>query len=217
MGILPNCYDEEDFEDLQLKVQANDGIFTALCLGKPTVYQRHDMLFDALSKLRASGAVRKGSFYVRFVGGEGEWMRSYAEAYSCSDLVESISHVSHKEAMSFLKQATCLLLPQRSGALGRRVPEYMAARKPILTYPWDDTSASQQILEGYRGAIFARNSEEIAKTLTEWYKAFKAGESVGAPVEERVVQSFKGSNRALELQGIKQKKRMDISDDTSRC
>ena len=203
LRILPNCYDDEDFnEDLEPKVPAPDGIFTALCLGKPTARHRYDMFFDAIRELRTSGSVDKDIFRVKFVGAGQDLIRSYAEAYSCSDLVESLPEVSHKEAMFHLKQATCLLCPITDNSLGRRTPEYMAARKPILAFPWDDTSASQQYLEAYGGATFARNSHEIAATLVEWYRAFKAGNGIYAPIEEQVVQSFKASNRALELQDV---------------
>lgn len=203
MKIMSNCYDEEDFnEDLQPKVPSPDGIFTALCLGNPTKNQRHDMLFDAIRDLCSSGAVRRDSFRVRYIGRVPDLIRSYAEAYSCSDLVESLPEVSHKEAVLYLKQATCLLFPVVAGTLGRRTPEYMAARKPILVFPSGDRSPSQLILEKYGAATFARNKREIAVILGEWYRAFKAGRSMGDPVQEELVQSFKASNRALELQDV---------------
>lgn len=203
MGVLPNCYDEEDFtEDLQLKVQANDGIFTALCLGNLGVHQRYDMLFDALRNLCTANAIDSGNFRVRFVGPATDLIHSYAEAYSCSDIVDSVPHVGHKEAMSFLKQATCLLFPSAPNALGRRTPEYMATRKPILVFPSDNNDVIQKIMEGYGAAFIARDSQEIATTLIEWYRAFKAGGSISGPIQEGLVQSFKASERALELQEV---------------
>ena len=203
MRILSNCYDEEDFnEDVPLKVSTNGSIFTALCLGQKAIFDRLDMLFDALSELRISGKVHRDDFRLRFVGAEPKLIRSYAEAYSCSDLVDAIPVVSHKEAISLLKQASCLLFPNRSHFLPRRTPEYMAARKPVLGFPWDETSASQQVLEMYGGATFARNSCEIATTLYEWYRAFRAGNSICTSIQEPFVQSYKASNRALELQEI---------------
>jgi len=203
MEVLPNCYDEEDFtEDLQLKEPANDGIFTALCLGSLGVHQRHDMLFDALRNLCTDNAVDSGNFRVRFVGPATDLIRSYAEAYSCSDIVDSVPRVSHKEAMSFLKQATCLLFPSMPNALGRRTPEYMATRKPILVFPSDNNGVIRNIMEEYGAAFVARDSQEIATTLIEWYRAFKAGRSISGPVQEGLVQSFKASKRALELQEV---------------
>ncbi|MFC2071735.1 glycosyltransferase [Chloroflexota bacterium] len=203
LRILPNCYDDDDFnEDLQPEVPDSDSIFTALWLGSTEVIQPLEMFFDALRKIHTSGAVRRDSFRVRFVGSEPDLIRAYAEAYSCSDLVEMIPFVSHKEAISYLKQATCLLISNRSGALARRLPEYVAARKPILLFPWDGTSTIQQVLEEYRAVFIARDSQEIATTLTEWYRASKAGRSISGPIQEGLVQSFKASKRALELQEI---------------
>ena len=203
MAILPNCYDEDDFIEIpQVDNSANNGVFTALCLGNMGVRQRHDMLFDALRYLCANHAVDSGDFRVRFVGPAPELIRSYAAAYSCSQVVDSIPYVSHNEAMVFLKQATCLLFPSVSNALGRRTPEYIAARKPILAFPSDDKGIMQKIMEDYGAAFFARDSQEIAATLIEWYSAFKAGRSMSGPVKEELVQSFKASERALKLQEI---------------
>jgi glycosyltransferase involved in cell wall biosynthesis len=203
MRMLPNCYDEEDFiETPKFKVQSRNGVFTALCLGAQAPTQRFDIFFNALRDLRASGSVDAGSFHVKFVGGQPNLMHSYAETYSCSDLVEAIPQVSHEEAMLLLKQATCLLFPNAPDVLGRRTPEYIAARKPILVFPEYGTSASQKILEKSGAAFVARDSREIAITLIEWYRAFKAGNNICAPINEQFVRSFSARNRALELEEI---------------
>ncbi len=203
MRILSNCYDDDDFRESTIPSTTNhNGLFTVTCLGSPDVNNEpFHILFNALRDLCVSHNVTKDGFRVRFVGRAPELMRSFAEAYSCGDIVETTPFVEHSEAMSILKQSTCLLFPNRP-VLARRVPEYMAARKPILVFPYYDSGASQEILEKYGAAVIARNSQEIAATLIEWYQAFKAGRNLTGPVQEEWVQSFKASKRAIELQDV---------------
>jgi hypothetical protein len=133
--------------------------------------------------------VDKDSFRVRFVGEASDLMCSYAEFYSCHDIVETLPQMSHENAISFLKQATCLLFPNRGYIISRRTPEYMAARKPVLGFPWYDASASQKILEKYGAAFIARDSQEIATTLNRMVS--------GVQSREEYVGSYSGGAGAV--------------------
>ena len=200
--ILSNCFDDDDFHDFKRETLSNPKVFRAVCMGAPVTDEPYHALFKSLAVLNRMSSIEKTSFRVQFIGNSKELMESYAAFYSCQEIVDILPHVDHDKAMEILNTSTCLLFPNRGPTLARKLPEYMAAKKPILVFPYYQDSASQKILEKYGISVIAHDHEDIERTLYDWYRIFMEGGNLTENVNEDLVNTFKASNRALELQEL---------------
>ena len=159
------------------------------------------MFFRALSELVKEGVIGRQSFRARFVGPGVALARSWAGKAGCEELLEAIPLVPHQEAMLELKQATCLLFTQKGDGGRRRLPEFLASRKPILVFPPEfEQTMSDWVLRKYGAATIIEPHKDIIKAvLTQWYSSFKAAGRLEFPVNEEVVQSFSAKHVAAAL------------------
>ena len=104
--------------------------------------------------------------------------------------------------MEELERATCLYYVPHDVGSRRRLPEYLASRKPILVVPSCDGTMSQRALQEYGAAVITPDKDSIKATLTEWYRRFRDQGRLEIPVREDVVQSFSASRKAEQLHEI---------------
>lgn len=206
VSTMTHCYDDDDFEGREDALPESPQMFRIISIGE--VYDEHDkqaliVFFQALGELVREGIVDRDSFRARFVGGGGNLARSYAQGSGAEELLEIIPRVDHEEAMRELRQATCLLFTQVPAGSRRRLPEYLAGRRPILAFPEISGSMSQRVLNEYgASAIVPAAKQEIKAVLTQWYQRFKAEGELQLPVNEEVVKSFSASGVAKGLDAI---------------
>jgi hypothetical protein len=203
---LTHCYDDDDFAGRDCAPQESPPVFRVLSIGE--VYEKHDrhalgVFFQAVGELLNEGTIDGDSFRVRFVGGGGERARAYAQGSGAENLLETIPRVTHEEAMRELRRATCLLFTQVPAGSRRRLPEYLAGRRPILAFPEIAGSMSQRVLNQYgAAAVVPAAKPEIKAVLTRWYRRFQDEGQFQLPVNEEVVQSFSASSVARGLGAV---------------
>lgn len=166
--LLPNGFDEEDFENM---VPADPAIFTITYVG--TLSQAYPLtaFTEAVKSLNEKGVRVK----TRFVGSIPEIVREQIPAYT-EDNPEFIPYCDHPEAIRHMISASMLLLVipdhlSRRSILTGKIFEYMAAGKPILFIGPTDGDAAHILRKcGYDG-IFgydeADNIRDYIKRFTE--------------------------------------------------
>jgi hypothetical protein len=203
---LTHCYDDDDFAGRDGAPQESPSVFRIVSIGE--VYEKHDrhalaVFFQAVGELLEEGAIDGDTFRIRFVGGGGERARAYAQGSGAENLLETIPRVTHEEAMGELRQATCLLFIQVPAGSRRRLPEYLAGRRPILAFPEIAGAMSQRVLNQYgAAAVVSAAKPEIKAILTQWYRRFKDDGQLHLPANEEVVRSFSASSVASGLGAV---------------
>jgi hypothetical protein len=199
--ILRHCFDDEDFEGAIPSFPERRGIFTMLWLGvvHPDDEENVKVYLKALGELLRRGAIDSRTFKARFVGHGSGLVAEYASKYGCSEVLELVPQVPHPEAMAELRQATCMFYSQDYVATRRRLPEYLAARKPILVFPSCPGTMSERILGSYGAAAITSTQAQLEATLVDWYERFKAQGQLALPFDEEVVQAFSARRLAQEL------------------
>jgi hypothetical protein len=202
--LLAHCYDDEDFPPEGKTKQADSEVFRLLSMGlvAKTEERGLTMFFEAVGELLRSQQLDPNKFRVRFLGHGGEIVRDCASRTGCLEVTEIDRPVTHDQAMSELKRATCLLYQQSFWGMRRRLPEYFGARKPILAFPSYPDAMSERLLAEYGAACVAGNKESLKSTIVSWYEQYMANRVLQLGINEAFVDSFRASRRAAELDTI---------------
>jgi glycosyltransferase involved in cell wall biosynthesis len=210
--LLTHCYDDEDFIQRESIPTKPGQAFRILWLGAVQHFDKEDIevFLAALIELLKQGNISRQSFRARFVGPSTHVVSSWSKKLGgdqLEGLLEVVPLVPHQEAMEELKQATCLLYtPQVESGGRRRLPEFLASKKPILVFPPEfERTMSDRVLRKYGAAkIVDRDKEQIKAVLSAWYREFNATGRLELPVNEDIVQSFSASHVAAELDAVLQ-------------
>ncbi|MDQ1297137.1 MAG: hypothetical protein QG611_1116, partial [Bacteroidota bacterium] len=166
MHIIPNGYDEKDFEGIS---PGMSGKFTITYLGTLSEVYPLDGLMSALEQIEKNG----GDFLLRFIGTIPGEIRNKINSFITSTRTEFISYVPHQEAIKLMAGASVLLLvipdtKKNDAITPGKVFEYIAARKPVLYIgPQEGDAAYHLKLCGHTGLFSGKDPEEIVKYLTE--------------------------------------------------
>jgi hypothetical protein len=117
-------------------------------------------------------------------------------------VVEAQGPVGHEEALQCLRRANGLLFQQAPWGNRRRLPEYLATRKPILAFPDLPETMSQQVLQQYGAATIAKDQGDLEALLGHWYRQFIDGQFVVPAIDEAVVDRFRASAQARHLDQV---------------
>jgi hypothetical protein len=196
--VLGNCYDPEQFA---APAPTAGEAFDAVCVGEMPL-EGLRMLFGALQAFRRQRHVSAERFHVTFVGAKAEIVGACARAHNCEELVRCIPPVPHREAVAYMRKATCLLLYMWEGILPRRFPEYLASRRPILAFPDEQMAPTRETLQRHGAAVIANDTDALWRTLDAWHREFTATGQLAAAVDEDVVRGFDAGHRAAELEGM---------------
>ena len=137
VAVIPNGFDREDFAGRPRRAPE---AFTLTHTG--TVHGRdQDLtgLLDALVRLFQRGRIDRARFRLRFVGRLDDWTRGRVRERALDDVVVDEGFRGHADAVAAQRDATMLLLlvwsgeePVRAGVRPGKLPEYLAAGRPIL-------------------------------------------------------------------------------------
>ncbi len=153
--VLPNGFDEEDFEGIVPTVPA---VFTVTYVGTLSPAYPVSGFIDAVGEARKSGM----QLALKFVGTVPEQIQDLFPADDEGRKPEFISYCNHPVAIRHMMDSSLLLLIIPDHASNRsiltgKIFEYLATEKPILFLgPPDGDAARLLALCGYRG-IFGYN------------------------------------------------------------
>lgn len=159
--VLPNGFDEEDFEGI---IPTLPDTFTITYVGTLSPSYPVGGFLEAIQELRAGGR----PVNLRFVGTVSEPVRTlFPEG---EEGTEFIPYCEHPEAIRHMMESSLLLLiipdhPSNKSILTGKIFEYLATEKPILLLGPKDGDAAQLLVKcGYQG-IFAYDESEGIKNF----------------------------------------------------
>ena len=153
--VLPNGFDEEDFEGI---VPTLPEEFTITYVGTLSPAYPVKGLIEAINEVRSGGRQVK----MKFVGTVPEPVQELFQADGDGKGPEFIQYCEHPAAIKHMMDSSLLLLiipdhPSNRSILTGKIFEYMATEKPILFLGPDDGDAARLLaLCGYQG-IFGYN------------------------------------------------------------
>lgn len=153
--ILPNGYDEEDFEGI---LPITPDKFTITYVGSLSPAYPVNGLIEAVKGLR----VNDKPVSLKFVGTVPEPIQELFPVDEEGNRPDFIQYCEHPEAIRYMMESTMLLLiipdhPSNKSILTGKIFEYLATGKPVLLLgPADGDAAQLMVKSGYQG-IFDYN------------------------------------------------------------
>ncbi|HAY35115.1 MAG TPA: hypothetical protein DCY06_13375 [Bacteroidetes bacterium] len=159
--IIPNGYDEEDFNNLKKSDDAQSE-FIISYTGTLAESYNPIIFFDALKKVIIENP--EINIKLRFIGSPADSLMNIIREMSMSNNLEVIPTVSHEKSVEYLNESTILLLvipdvKNDRGILTGKLFEYLASGKTILCIGPEDGEAASVIKECSSGKTFGRNNE----------------------------------------------------------
>ncbi len=152
-SVIPNGYDEEDFQTREEAV--GDDCFNIVYTGTITSLYGVNILLDALTDLKT----KFPQIRLKFVGTADNDIRNLIRQNHLESMTEFIPYVVHSMLPVHLKNASVLLLcipdmKKNEGIITGKLFEYLAARKPILCIGPAKGDAAGIIIENEAGKVF---------------------------------------------------------------
>ena len=186
IAILPNGFDESDFENWSA---AENETFTILYSGTVTHKYRIETLLSVADNMVAEGKKLR----LIFAGKQDEIVQKQLAGLQNIEVVLK-GYVSHKEAVQLLKATDALLLaipdlPDNKGILTGKLFEYLAAQRPILCLGPTEGDAAAILRDAKAGETHEYGDEKaIRKHLENMYQNWE--QKTTPTCNAGVVQSF---------------------------
>lgn len=163
--IIPNGYDETDFQ--QIEKSKND-IFTIAYTGVITKTRIPYVFLSALKRFVAENHITNIKFII--AGKTCNEFVSQVKKFNLENFVEGKGFLPHHESTNILQNADVLLLiiddvPNNKGFLTGKIFEYLGSKKPIFAVGPVDGNANEIIIEADCGKMVNYNDEESAYIL----------------------------------------------------
>lgn len=134
--ILPNGYDEEDFEGLSNREK--DDFFRLSYIGNFKANQNCTAIWQAIKELKNSDESFRNHFRLSVTGNIHEEVVQAIQKYEIEDVTEILSFVPHEEAVNRMYESDALLFPipkteNNEQIITGKIFEYLASRTPLLS------------------------------------------------------------------------------------
>jgi glycosyltransferase involved in cell wall biosynthesis len=154
IAVIPNGYDEEDF-DLIEPVQNEK--FTITYTGTISVSYRIDQFIEAVYQLPDR---IKEKLKIRFVGNVPDEIIHLFHQKNLGALVEVLGYIPHQQAIRQMTGASLLLMaipdsPDNKGIVTGKFFEYLAAKKPILAIGPPGGDVDRMVQKCKAGKLFS--------------------------------------------------------------
>jgi glycosyltransferase involved in cell wall biosynthesis len=131
IAVIPNGYDESDFENV---AAFKNEFFTITYTGTISMSYRIEQFIEAIDLL--PGEI-KAKIKIRFVGNVPDEILNLFKNKNLGSMVEVLGYLPHKEAVGQMVNASLLLMaipdsPDNRGIVTGKFFEYLAAKRPIL-------------------------------------------------------------------------------------
>ena len=203
--VIPNGFDPEDFPPTPVH---QNGRFTICYFGvvyyEPAIGRDPRPLFAALDLLSTRHDVDLNDFEVRFYGSEPGLIASLAKGYACQRLIDSPKRVPHAEVIQLMQNSVALLhLSSRDtkGVQTSKLPNYLGAGRPILSVPGDGDVVEETLRQTNAGRAVG-DPADIAATLLEWYREWKATGTVAYHGNHDAIMKYSRERQAGQLAEI---------------
>ncbi len=157
--VIPNGYDEEDFD---LVEPVRNEKFTITYTGTISISYRIDQFIEAVCQLPDRV---KEQLKIRFVGNVPDEIIDLFHRKNLGALIEVLGYVPHKQAISQMLGASILLMaipdsPDNKGIVTGKFFEYLAAKRPILAIGPLDGEVDRMINKCHAGKLVSYDETE---------------------------------------------------------
>ena len=184
IAVIPNGYDESDFENVAL---LKNKFFTITYTGTISMSYRIEQFIEAIDLL--PGEV-KAKIKIRFVGNVPDEILNLFKNKNLGSMVEVLGYIPHKEAVGQMVNASLLLMaipdsPDNKGIVTGKFFEYLATRRPILAMGPIGGDVDLLLQKCKAGMLFNYNEIEpislfIHQIFEQEQKGSYKGETTGA-------------------------------------
>jgi len=181
--------------------------FTITYTGSIWARKQHPWkLFAALRGLISDGTINPNEIEVRFYGPEEGWLEKEIEQYGLSNIVKQHGVIPRQVALEKQRESQLLLLiawedRQKQGAYGAKTPEYLAARRPILT-TGDSSDIIKELLNETNAGIRAITVADIKSSLKELYQEYELKGEVAYKGDELKINQYSHLEMAKKFSDI---------------
>jgi len=136
-----------------------------------------ELLFKAIQKLTLEGIIEPDEVVIDFYGYEEGWLERDVERYGLQDIVNVHGLIPREEALKKQREAQILLLltwndPMEKGVYTGKVFEYLAARRPILSWGISG-GVVEALLKETNAGVHTSSQEELERALKQFHSEFK--------------------------------------------
>jgi len=137
-----------------------------------------EILFKALAELSSSKDICLKDFLINFYGQKEFWLHKLIVDYSLQKTVELHGLIPREEVIKKQWESQLLLLltwdnPKEKGVIPAKIFEYLAAKRPILSYGLSE-GCVQTILENTSSGSQFNGIDEIKKAIIDYYIEYKS-------------------------------------------
>jgi len=198
--VIPNGYDEADFEGLPETASTPAGPFRLLHSGLVYPQDRDPRpLFRAVARLRRERALGVGDLRLELRGsGFEDTYRSMVDELDLREMVQILPPLPYRDSLADAGRADALLLlqgPSCDGQIPAKLYEYLRLSRPILALTTQEGD-SAALLRQTGGATVARidDEEELVRELPRFIDRVRAGRHELA--DRGLVRSFSRRHQA---------------------
>jgi len=190
--IITNGFDEEDFTITENEPTEK---FTISHVGLLNELRNPIALFVAINNLAKKNQSFSNMLHLRFVGNVSQQIKKAALNYKLlKDKIEFIDYLSHVDVINEYQNAALLLLmPNQTengkGQIPGKVFEYMAAKKPILTLGFKQSSIALIVTESKIGLVAEYdNVNDISIALEQLFQQYQ--NKVAFEADKKIVEQY---------------------------
>ncbi|HET7306577.1 MAG TPA: glycosyltransferase [Gammaproteobacteria bacterium] len=206
-AIIPNGYDESDFEGLGSSTQPHENRPLRLIHSGALYPGGRDpsALFAAIARLKSANALSGADVNIVLRGTDhDDFHLQLIDRYNISDIVQLAPAVPHKEALAEICRADGLLVFQgrmHNGQIPAKIYEYLRARKPIFALT-DEAGDTGGLLRdaGIDTIVPIDNSGAITGAFEAFVQKVRSGDAPVAP--PAVVAAHSREARARQLSEV---------------
>lgn len=141
-----------------------------------------ELLFKALNELNKEEKIDLNDFRLEFYGKSQDWLKKDIENYNLEKIVRQNGVVSREDVIKKQWESQILLLltwnnPAEKGVLTGKIFEYLAAKRPILSYGISE-GIVKDLIEETNAGYHAKDLKDLKNILEKVYSQYKSNGKV---------------------------------------
>ncbi len=189
---IPNGYDEEDFQNIQIENTPEQ--FIIAHMGSLNYSRIPIELFQALKTAIANQEVNPHHIRLQLIGNVDEAVKAAVDNYHLTPLVEYVGYLPHRQALQLAARASVLLLVNFKSQVSKKIIpgklfEYLRLRKPIFAISPSDGEVARILnnIERSYVADFDQTSPIYSGLIRE-YNYWQSGDFINPAIPPAVKQ-----------------------------
>lgn len=193
--VIPNGYDEEDFEEIEIKDNKNEKmtlVYTGALYGR----RKPDTFFEALKQLKQENKIDSKKIKVQLMGNYYiDKLQAKINSYGLKEQFEIIGYVPHNVCIKHQLESDVLVLIEGTGRGAEafytgKIFEYMNTGKPVLALLPENGAAADLVRQTNIGLVAdTDNIEDIKKIILEYYNKWIEGSLEFNP-DRSIIEKF---------------------------